>query len=285
MTIKHSNWQNIQQYIWLVGGLLFMLLAVVFWIMTDTKALLTQSKHIEETQVLIQPEKVAATTHLGGLTEEVRPLALIARKVASGNHMAEFRGSKFFQDNKKNWFIELFRVTNEDVIKSFLLKQTTTKGLIYFRLSGEEQVEQYVLGYGNFKNQSEAKSQFENPPFKLPASVKPKVEQFEKYSGSVNDLGSEELLGSNKLYAVKLRSAPLPLIDESLIVKPKPTVTSPIDPAKTTTNTTIVRKDQSGNVVDVKRSQSVAEPPAQKETSKPVAEKKASENQISDPFN
>lgn len=285
MTVKHSNWQNIQQYIWLVGGLLCLLFAAVFWMLTDTKALLTQSKHIEETQVLIQPEKVAATTHLGGLTEEVRPLALTARKVSSGNHLAEFRGTKYIQDNQKNWFVELFRVSNEDVIKSFLLKQTDRKNFIYFRLSGEDQIEQYVLGFGNFKNEKQAQDQLAKLSFPLPASVKPFVQKFEHYKAVVNDLGLEELIGNNKLYQVKLKSVPLPLIDESLIVKPKQVDNVPIDPAKTTTTTTITRKDEAGNVVDVKRSQSVVDQPTSKEVPKSVPANKPADNQISDPFN
>lgn len=285
MTVKHSSWQNIQQYIWLIGGLLCLIFAAIFWMMTDTKELVTQSKHIEETQVLIQPEKVAATTHLGGLTEEVRPLALTARKVASGNHLAEFRGTKFIQDNQKNWFVELFRVSNKDVIKSFLLKQTDRKNFIYFRLSGEDQIEQYVLGFGNFKNENQAKDEIIKLPFQFPASVKPLAKKFEEYKALVNDLGSEELIGNSKLYQVKLKSAPLPLIDESLIVKPKLAVNAPIDSVKNTTTTTITRKDQAGNVVDVKRSQSAVDQPPQKEMPKAAPVNKPADNQISDPFN
>lgn len=284
MTVKNSNWQNIQHYIWLMGGLLFLIIALVFWFMTDTKELVTQSKQIEETQLLIQPEKVAATTYLGGLTNQVRPLQLTARKVATGNHLAEFRGTKYIQANQRNWFIELFRVRNEDVIKSFLLNQTDRQNLIYFRLSSEEQIEQYVVGFGNFKNENEAKSQLQRLAIKLPSSVVPKAQSFEQYVDLVNDLGSEELVGSNKLYEVRLRSAPLPLIDESLIAKPKLDA-SGVDPAKTTTNTTVVRRDRAGNVVDINRSQSSVDQPAQKDAAKAAADKKMADNQISDPFN
>lgn len=284
MTVKNSNWQNIQHYIWLMGGLLFLIIALVFWFMTDTKELVTQSKQIEETQLLIQPEKVAATTYLGGLTNQVRPLQLTARKVATGNHLAEFRGTKYIQANQRNWFIELFRVRNEDVIKSFLLNQTDRQNFIYFRLSGEEQIEQYVLGFGNFKNENEAKSQLNRLAIKLPSSVVPKAQSFEQYVDLVNDLGSEELVGSNKLYEVRLKSAPLPLIDESLIAKPKLDA-SGVDPAKTTTNTTVVRRDRAGNVVDINRSQSSVDQPAQKDAAKAAADKKMADNQISDPFN
>ena len=284
MTAKQAYWQNIQQYIWLIGGLLFLVFAFIFWIMTDTKELLSQSKQIEEAQVQIQPEKVAATTHLGGLTEEVRPLQMTTRMVSSGNHLAEFRGTKFIQENSKHYMIELFRASNEDVIKSFLLKQADRHNLIYFRLSGAEQVEQYVLGLGNFKSEHDAKDQLKNLTIKVPASVKPHIVKYADFSNLVNDLGTDELVGSNKVYAVKLKSAPVPIIDESLLARIKAATIDAIDPAKTTTQTTVTRKDNQGNVVDVKRSQSSVEPVA-KESRVPVTEKKSVENQISDPFN
>ena len=53
MAVKQTQKQNIQQYIWLISGLVFLCLAFIFWIMTDSKELATQSKQIEETQVLI----------------------------------------------------------------------------------------------------------------------------------------------------------------------------------------------------------------------------------------
>ena len=257
--------------------------------MTDSKELATQSKQIEETQVLIQPEKVAATTHLGGLTEEVRPLQMTTRMVASGSHLAEFRGTKFVHDNAKHFTIELFRASNEDVIKSFLQKQTDRKDLIYFRLSGEEQAEQYVLGLGNFKSEHDAKSQVGQLTVALPASVKPKVVKFEDFKNLVNDLGSDELVGGSKVYEVKLKPAAVPVIDETILAQMKQQAAQALaskntDPNKTTTRTTVTRKDEQGNVVDVQRSQSsVAPKPAE---NRPVPqERKPAETQISDPFN
>lgn len=288
MTVKNTYWQNIQHYIWLVGGVLCLVFALIFWLLTDTKELVSETKEITDAQVLIQPEKVAATTHLGGLANEVRPLELTTRMVASGNHFAEFRGTKYIQENKKQWIIEFFRASNEDVIKSFLLKQTDRKNLIYFRLSGEAQAEQYVLGYALFKSEHEAKDALAKVDLGLPASIKPKLVKLDQYTSLVNDLGSEELVGSSKLYEVKLKSAPVPIIDESLIPRPKPVVSADsavTDPAKATTKTTITRKDQQGNVVDVKRSQTAVEPTKPKD-SKPVSnDKKPAEHQISDPFN
>lgn len=285
MTVKNTHWQNIQHYIWLVGGLLCLILAFVFWIITDTKALVSETKQITESQVLIQPEKVATTAHLGALMDQVRPLELTTRMVASGNHASEFRGTKFSQENKKNWLVELFRSSNEDVVKSFLLKQSDRQNLIYFRLSAKDQAEQYVVGYGPFKSENEAKNALEQGAILLPASIKPHVSKIEKYADLINDLGSEELVDSHKLYAVKLKSVPVPVIDESLLARIKPTLSVETDPAKTITKTTITRKDQQGNVVDVKRSQTAVEP-AKTTANKPLSnDKKAAEHQISDPFN
>ncbi len=288
MRAVRLNWQNIRQYIWLIGGLLCLLVALIFWVMTDTKSLVTTENPIEDSQVQIQSEKVTATTHLGSLTDEVRPLEQTTRMVASGNHGVEFRGTKFIQENKKNWTLELFRTTDEDIIKSFLLKQVDRKNFIYFRLSGENQAEQYVLAYGVFKSGVEAKTQLTQLRLGLPASVHPKAIQIDQYVPLVNDLGADEMQGgSNKLYEVKLKSAPLPIIDETLL--PKPVVASPTTSAmETATKTTITRKDQKGQVVDVQRSQSTvnqwqAEQPKAKENGS--AEKKPVQHEISDPFN
>lgn len=283
-TARQSHWQNMQHNIWLIVGLLSLICALIFWLMTDSKELLTQSKQIEDAQVVIQPEKVAATTNLGGLTDEVRPLQTTTRMISAGNHMVEFRGTKFIKDNSKNYTVELFRSANEDIIKSFLLKQAEPQRLIYFRLSGDGQAEQYVLALGSFKSDHEAKAQLKQHQLKLPSSVKPKVVQFKQYEKFVNDLGSEELVGSNKIYEVRLRSAPLPVIDESLL--PRPVVNSTTaDPAKSTTSTTITRKDSAGKVVDVQRSQSSVELEKNKENKPAPVEKKAADSQISDPFN
>jgi len=290
MAAVRTNWQNIQQYIWLIGGLLFLSGALFFWIMTDTKDLVTVVNPIEEVQVQIQPEKVAATIHLGGLVDEVRPLEMTTRVVAAGNHEPEFRGTKFFQENKKAWTIELFKVTNEDVIRTFLQKQPDRKSFIYFRLSGEAQAEQYVLAYGVFKADDQAKNQAQKLTLKLPATIQPQPIQFEKYLSLVNDLGSEEVSGGNKLYEVKLRSVPLPVVDETLLAQAKSALaatTANLNSQNATTKTTITSRDNTGKVVDVQKSQStIAQPLSRnKESNMNSNDKKASDHEVSDPFN
>ncbi|MCG9514202.1 hypothetical protein MCL26_03580 [Acinetobacter pittii] len=272
MTVSRTLWQNVQQYIWLVGGIVCLFLAFIFWVMTDSKKLVEVEKAADaDAPVQIQPEKVATTANLGALADEVRPLDLTTRTVASGQHEAEFRGTKFINENKKQWTLELFRASDEDIIKNFLKNRPERNKFIYFRLSGDKQSEQYVLTYGVFKRSEDAIQQLTQLNLDLPESVKPHPQQFSTYAPLVNDLGADEMKGGmSQTYEVRLRPAALPKIDESLLigsgvggtVNTQPKVASPT--TNSTTRTTIIRRDAEGNVVDVHQSNSGAGDAAKK---------------------
>ncbi|MFP0265830.1 hypothetical protein BFR77_02525 [Acinetobacter pittii] len=276
MTVSRTLWQNVQQYIWLVGGIVCLLLAFIFWVMTDSKKLVEVEKSADsDAPVQIQPEKVATTANLGALADEVRPLDLTTRTVASGQHEAEFRGTKFINENKKQWTLELFRASDEDIIKNFLKNRPERNKFIYFRLSGDKQSEQYVLTYGVFKRSEDAIQQLTQLNLDLPESIKPQPQQFSTYAQLVNDLGADEMKGGiSQTYEVRLRPAALPKIDESLLigggVATQPKVVAPA--TNSTTRTTIIRRDAEGNVVDVHQSNSAVD----------VA-KKAQQNRTTEP--
>ncbi|MFA3056744.1 hypothetical protein [Acinetobacter pittii] len=276
MTVSRTLWQNVQQYIWLVGGIVCLLLAFIFWVMTDSKKLVEVEKSADsDAPVQIQPEKVATTANLGALADEVIPLDLTTRTVASGQHEAEFRGTKFINENKKQWTLELFRASDEDIIKNFLKNRPERNKFIYFRLSGDKQSEQYVLTYGVFKRSEDAIQQLTQLNLDLPESIKPQPQQFSTYAPLVNDLGADEMKGGiSQTYEVRLRPAALPKIDESLLigggVATQPKVAAPA--TNSTTRTTIIRRDAEGNVVDVHQSNSAVD----------VA-KKAQQNRITEP--
>jgi len=121
MTAHRTLWQKIQHYSWLVCALVCLFFALVFWAINDTDKLVEMDRtDIAQTQVQIQPEKVAATSHLGMLSQEVKPLDLTTRVVTASLHESEFRGTKFVSENKKSWTIELFRASDEDIIKNYL---------------------------------------------------------------------------------------------------------------------------------------------------------------------
>ncbi|OTG63745.1 hypothetical protein B9T29_03285 [Acinetobacter sp. ANC 3903] len=281
MATLRTQWQRIQNYIWLVCGVVCLFAALVFWAITDSDALVEVEKSAEtESELQIQPEKVAATNLLGALQDEVRPLEMTTRVVTTGSYEPEFRGSKFINDNKNASTIELFRTTKDDVIRSFLKKQSDRKNFFYIRLSGENQIEQYVLLYGVYRNKDEAQRMLEQLPLQFPKTVQPKVQDIENYVSLVNDMGADEMGTNNKLYAVNLKSAPLPKVDESVLAIVKPKSNEPATDAKTaTTTTTVTRRDEQGNVVDVQQSHSAVES-APKQGGNKVAEK-----EINDPFN
>lgn len=280
MTVSRTLWQNVQQYIWLVGGIVCLFLAFIFWVMTDSKKLVEVEKAADsDAPVQIQPEKVATTANLGALADEVRPLDLTTRTVASGQHEAEFRGTKFINENKKQWTLELFRASDEDIIKNFLKNRPERNKFIYFRLSGEKQSEQYVLTYGVFKRSEDAIQQLTQLNLDLPESIKPQPQQFSTYAPLVNDLGADEMKGGmSQTYEVRLRPAALPKIDESLLIgtgvsgaaNTQPKVAAPA--TNSTTRTTIIRRDAEGNVVDVHQSNSAVDVP-----------KKAQQNRTTEP--
>ncbi|ADY83240.1 hypothetical protein BDGL_002654 [Acinetobacter pittii PHEA-2] len=284
MTVSRTLWQNVQQYIWLVGGIVCLLLAFIFWVMTDSKKLVEVEKSADsDAPVQIQPEKVATTANLGALADEVRPLDLTTRTVASGQHEAEFRGTKFINENKKQWTLELFRASDEDIIKNFLKNRPERNKFIYFRLSGDKQSEQYVLTYGVFKRSEDAIQQLTQLNLDLPESIKPQPQQFSTYAPLVNDLGADEMKGGiSQTYEVRLRPAALPKIDESLLigggVATQPKVVAPA--TNSTTRTTIIRRDVEGNVVDVHQSNSavdVAKKTQQNRTTEPTAKNATNE--------
>ncbi|MEJ2899936.1 hypothetical protein [Acinetobacter sp. NS-4] len=281
MATLRTQWQRIQNYIWLVCGVVCLFAALVFWAITDSDALVEVEKSAEtESELQIQPEKVAATNLLGALQDEVRPLEMTTRVVTTGSYEPEFRGSKFINDNKNASTIELFRTTKDDVIRSFLKKQSDRKNFFYIRLSGENQIEQYVLLYGVYRNKDEAQRMLEQLPLQFPKTVQPKVQDIENYVPLVNDMGADEMGTNNKLYAVNLKSAPLPKVDESILAIVKPKSNEPATDAKTaTTTTTVTRRDEQGNVVDVQQSHSAVES-APKQGGNKVPEK-----EINDPFN
>lgn len=286
MAVSRSIWQNIQQYSWLVFALVCLIAALIFWGVTDTKALVKEQQPTEtEAQVQIQPEKVAATAHLGALSDEVKPLDLTTRVVVSNEHAPEFRGTKYIKENQRQWTTEIFRSSDEAIVKNFLLNRADRRKFVYFRLSGEEQAEQYVLTYGLSSSAEEATRQFAQLNLVLPESVKPKAQQLSGYADFVNDLGSDEMKSAtNQLYAVQLRPAALPKVDETLLLTNRAPVTGtrPANPS-TTVKTTVTQRDAQGNVVNVKQSQSApANPPS---TEKVKENSDSGKREVSDPFN
>ena len=259
MAVSRSIWQHIQHYSWVVFAIICLIAALIFWAVSESDDVVEVKQTAKtETQVQIQPEKVAVTTHLGALVKEVNPLDLSARVVVANEHAAEFRGTKFIKENQRQWTMEIFRSSEEAIIKNFLASRADRAQFIYFRLSGQDQLEQYVLVYGAFANAELAKRQFAQLNLQLPQSIQPQPHLLSSYAEFINDLGSDELKSSTSpLYAIQLKPAALPKVDETLVRDSSPRASSVgrenstvIDSASTV-KTTVTQRDAQGNVVNV----------------------------------
>ena len=285
MAVSRSIWQHIQHYSWVVFAIICLIAALIFWAVSESDDVVEVKQTAKtETQVQIQPEKVAVTTHLGALVKEVNPLDLSARVVVANEHAAEFRGTKFIKENQRQWTMEIFRSSEEAIIKNFLASRADRAQFIYFRLSGQDQLEQYVLVYGAFANAELAKRQFAQLNLQLPQSIQPQPHLLSSYAEFINDLGSDELKSSTSpLYAIQLKPAALPKVDETLIRDSSPRASSVgrenstvIDSASTV-KTTVTQRDAQGNVVNVKQSHSNAEKLKENSNNSSAV--------VSDPFN
>ncbi len=285
MAVSRSIWQHIQHYSWVVFAIICLIAALIFWAVSESDDVVEVKQTAKtETQVQIQPEKVAVTTHLGALVKEVNPLDLSARVVVANEHAAEFRGTKFIKENQRQWTMEIFRSSEEAIIKNFLASRADRAQFIYFRLSGQDQLEQYVLVYGAFANAELAKRQFAQLNLQLPQSIQPQPHLLSSYAEFINDLGSDELKSSTSpLYAIQLKPAALPKVDETLVRDSSPRASSVgrenstvIDSASTV-KTTVTQRDAQGNVVNVKQSHSNAEKLKENSNNSSAV--------VSDPFN
>lgn len=285
MAVSRSIWQHIQHYSWVVFAIICLIAALIFWAVSESDDVVEVEQTAKtETQVQIQPEKVAVTTHLGALVKEVNPLDLSARVVVANEHAAEFRGTKFIKENQRQWTMEIFRSSEEAIIKNFLASRADRAQFIYFRLSGQDQLEQYVLVYGAFANAELAKRQFAQLNLQLPQSIQPQPHLLSSYAEFINDLGSDELKSSTSpLYAIQLKPAALPKVDETLVRDSSPRASSVgrenstvIDSASTV-KTTVTQRDAQGNVVNVEQSHSNAEKLKENSNNSSAV--------VSDPFN
>ena len=285
MAVSRSIWQHIQHYSWVVFAIICLIAALIFWAVSESDDVVEVKQTAKtETQVQIQPEKVAVTTHLGALVKEVNPLDLSARVVVANEHAAEFRGTKFIKENQRQWTMEIFRSSEEAIIKNLLASRADRAQFIYFRLSGQDQLEQYVLVYGAFANAELAKRQFAQLNLQLPQSIQPQPHLLSSYAEFINDLGSDELKSSTSpLYAIQLKPAALPKVDETLVRDSSPRASSVgrenstvIDSASTV-KTTVTQRDAQGNVVNVKQSHSNAEKLKENSNNSSAV--------VSDPFN
>lgn len=252
MINRAKLWQDIKQAIWLSLGVACFVVIFVLWIMQSKEDQAKQVTPIdtEDTQekTVIQQQNVLLDKKIGTFQYEVPPIDLLKRNALAGDHEPEFRGSAFIAENKSAWTLQLMKVAEEDVIRSYLDSRKDRNQFHYFRLDDQKNNNvQYVLTYGVFKNTQAAIEQAQKVSFGLPKSVKLLPEKFNTYADLVNDLGSDESKSTIELHSIVLTRTAVPKVRE---VAPRPAVES--TPTETQslggTTTIIQRTDESGEV-------------------------------------
>ncbi|MHA3092522.1 hypothetical protein [Acinetobacter brisouii] len=251
MLQQHPADTTIIRRILLIGGGVCLVVAGACLFLINTQPLKQASTTPveEDIQPQFQAEKLSTIPNLGVMVNEVRPLQQTTRVVASGQHSAEFRGTRFLQENLNNNSLELFITSKEEIILDFLDKRADRNKFMYLRLAAEHQPERYVLLYGVYTGEADAEQQLQSLNLGLPKSIHPKIVQFKDYTDLVNDMGAEEL-SNQKLYSIELKPAVIP----PPAIVPKTSSASVVAPVSHALQTTITRHDRDGNVVSVTQS-------------------------------
>lgn len=288
MLTPKQTWQLIKNSTWIALGVGCFAVAFVIWILQFKISAVEEVPLEEETQQTLRPvqtQKVTFNQALGGFSTEVPAIDLSQRTVVQGNHEPEFRGAKFVSEHNKLWTLQIMKVTEEDIIRSYLAKRDDRKNFNYLRLSDGKNPEQFVLIYGTYQNVQQAMDASQKIDFGLPDSIKILPEKMSIYTVLVNDMGSDELSSGVALKSVVLSKAALPkMVDLSI----KPAESNAANMAGTTT--TIQRKDEHGEIKSTRVENSSVAPkseeikPNSEPKAAPAAKQTQTEPQVIDPF-
>jgi septal ring-binding cell division protein DamX len=213
---RTSLWRIIQNSTWLLGGLIMLCAAFLLWIGIQVHEHMTLVETpLEQPDLPVEPEKVRFSPTLGMMTDMVPELNTKKDISSVEEHEAEFKGADFIKENSARWTLQLMSVTQEEVIRNYLLKRTDRDKFYYFRYVEEGKPQRYVLTYGIFNSVSNAMSAMGSTGFGLPDSVKAFPERFSTYKPYVIDTNSDQeitnLTRQGRVYAVRLRSVLVPV--------------------------------------------------------------------------
>lgn len=229
---KALVWKTIRNSTWLLGGVSLLGGAFFLWIGLQIHEHIVVEKPLEQPDTPVEPEKVRFSPTLGMMTDIVPELNL-KKNINTEEHDPEFKGADFIKEQSTKWTLQLMSVTQESVIKNYLVKRADREKFYYFRYVEKNKSDRFILTYGTFNSVSAALQNMKSMDFELPASVKAFPERFYAYKSFVIDSNSNEdivnLSNRGKVYQVRLRSVPVPV--EAPVVSTNPMDSSPINAA------------------------------------------------------
>ena len=236
-SLMYSWWQQIRQFPWLSVGWLTIgtgMLAACFllWLSLQLAERLTVE--------VVEPAATAQATvmlpdrldgELGMLFEAVPPLDLNKQIAVVGQRAPEFRGTEFIKANSSHWTLQVMKVSQESVVKTYLSQRKDRQRFQYFRVVEGTQ-EHYLLTYGNFTTVQTAMGALQTMQFELPNSVKAFPERFSTYQSLVKDQGSEERMSgmAQKVRQILLKPVATPIeidVTERAVRTASPSVQEP----------------------------------------------------------
>lgn len=219
-------WRQIRQFPWLSVGWLtigcaILVICFLLWVslqlaqrmtveLTDTAADTASAD-----QVAVLPDRLEG--ELGMLFDAVPALDLSKPVAVVGQRAPEFRGTEFIKANASNWTLQVMKVSQESVVKTYLAQRKDRQRFQYFRVVEGTQ-EYYLLTYGNFTTVQTAMGALQTMQFELPPSVKAFPERFSTYQPSVKDQGAEERMSglSQKVRQIVLTPVAIPVAADSV---------------------------------------------------------------------
>lgn len=213
---RTSVWRIIQNSTWLLGGVIMLCACFLLWIGIQVHERMTLVEEpLEQPDLPVEPEKVRFSPTLGMMTDIVPELNTKKDISSVEEHEPEFKGADFIKENSSRWTLQLMSVTQEEVIRNYLLKRPDRNKFYYFRYVEEGKPQRYVLTYGAFNSVSTAMSGLGSMKFNLPDSVKAFPERFSTYKPYVIDSNSDQeivnLTRQGRIYGVRLRSVAIPV--------------------------------------------------------------------------
>ena len=296
-------WQQIRQFPWLSVGWLtigagILVACFLLWISLQLAGRMTVEVVEPATAptdvVQVLPERLDG--EFGMLLDAVPPLDLNKKIAAVGQRAPEFRGTEFVKTNASNWTLQVMKVSQESVVKTYLTQRSDRQRFQYFRMVEGTQ-EYYLLTYGNFTTVQTAMGALQTLQFDLPSSVKALPERLSTYRPVVKDQGSEERMSgmAQKTRQIVLKPVAIP-IDLELAARASQASTSGLnEPAlgtlagdqSITSNTTpsITSDGSVGQISSARPTAPVAAP-----TPPPISQQSPSSpasnpNAVQDPFN
>lgn len=180
-----------QAMMWLImAGIML----ILWFLMSLSHGTPMTVKERKKTQAVAEDFALPATIdNLNEFSKEVPPIDFTTVVRDLRNHPAEFKGKKFFEDNKKRWTVQVMDVAQNKIITEYLKRRSDREKFAYFRYHNANNEQRYILTYGVMGSAQEALGAIRIIDFEL-KSITPMPEEMGRYVSMVDNYERPETL-------------------------------------------------------------------------------------------